>query len=159
MEILISDFGEELLRVHIKECRQTLTELSLSNFAYWKENIGNSNYNFYFDLVFKLLLGFKCYRSGVRQNNSNYMLVGRQAVAPNMFNGKHMICQNLLPRDLAVRTKAPNEIKSLLKTTSPLQCLIMFTDQQKVILRVSNSKSSKGEFTEEFKNAKTSSAF
>ncbi|CAG2228500.1 unnamed protein product [Mytilus edulis] len=91
MEILISDFGEELLRVQIKECRQTLTELSLSNFAYWKENEVNPNYNFYFDLV--------C----------------RQAVAPNMFNGKHMICQNLLPRDLAVRTKAPNEIKEFIE--------------------------------------------
>lgn len=115
MEIVISDFGAELLRVHIRECRQTLTELSLSKFAYWKENEVNPNYNFYFDLVFKLLLGFKCYRSGVRQNNSNYMLVGRQAVAPNMFNGKHMICQNLLPRDLAVRTKAPNEIKEFIE--------------------------------------------
>lgn len=59
MEIVISDFGAELLRVHIKECRQTLTELSLSNFAYWKENEVNPNYNFYFDLVLKVVAWFQ----------------------------------------------------------------------------------------------------
>lgn len=71
-----------------------------TNFTKWKENVVNPNYHFYFDLVFKLLLGLKCYRNGVRQNNSNYMLAGRQAVAPIMFNGKHMIYQNLLLRDM-----------------------------------------------------------
>ncbi|XP_071153079.1 uncharacterized protein [Mytilus edulis] len=36
---------------------------------------------------------------------------------------------------------------------------IMFADQKQVILKVSNFRSTKGEFTEEFKNAKTSITF
>ena len=55
-------------------------------FVHWKNNtVVNPN------LVFKNMLGTKCFRSGIRRNNSSVALAGRQKVVPTMFLGKHDI--------------------------------------------------------------------
>ena len=50
-----------------------------------------------------MFLGLKSFRSGIRKNNSKFMLAGRQAVAPLMFIGKHRIYQHIIVRDLQIR--------------------------------------------------------
>lgn len=53
------------------------------------------------------MLGIKCYRSGVRSNNSKFMLAGRQACAPIMFVKRHPIYQSIICKDMAIRGSAP----------------------------------------------------
>ena len=60
------------------------------------------------------MLGLKCYRSGIRRNNSLYALSGRQKVAPLMFIGNHGIYRSLLLNDMRVRVTAPEEIRKFM---------------------------------------------
>lgn len=53
------------------------------------------------------MLALKCFRSGIRNNNSEFMLAGRQAFALVMFIGRHPIYQNIICNDVAIRVTAP----------------------------------------------------
>lgn len=57
-----------------------------------------------------MFLCLKSFRSGIRKNNSKFMLAGRQAVAPLMFIGKHRIYQHIIVRDLQIRSTAPDDV-------------------------------------------------
>ena len=114
LRIVIAALGAELFRVYVINCKKSLKTPSSVHFAQWKKNVVNPNFNFYYDLVFKLLVGLKCFRCGIRQNNTNYMLAGRQTVAPIMYTGRHTIYQNLLLNDRTVRTAAPSEVRDFI---------------------------------------------
>ena len=56
----------------------------------WKEQMKNRNFHFYYDLVFSVMLGPKCFCSSVQRNSSNFLLASRQK-AGKMFFKKHNI--------------------------------------------------------------------
>ena len=84
-------------------------------YANWRnEKVINPNYNFHYDLVFNLLLGLKCFRAGIKKNNSDYAMAGRQKAAPIMFIGKHIIYKSLILNDMKLRVEAPAEVRNFI---------------------------------------------
>ena len=79
----------------------------------WRENnVKNPNYHLMHDLVFHYFMGLFCFRAGVRRNNSDFMIAGRQQAAPIMFIGRHRIYRKLLYRDMQTRVEAPDDVKT-----------------------------------------------
>ena len=114
--IVFHAFSLELMRICVKSCRDRNAEPSVPDLVTWgKNDVVNPNYNFYYDLIFNMFLGIKCFRSGVRKNNSRFMLAGRQVVAPLMYIGKHRIYQTLIARDLQNRASAPKEVSEYME--------------------------------------------
>ena len=84
---------------------------TIENFVNWRnQKVVNPNFNFYCDLIFKVFLGLKCYHAGIRRNNSQHAMAGRQAIAPLMFIGNHLIYQTILLNDMKERLEAPKEV-------------------------------------------------
>ena len=55
---------------------------SAVNFMHWRnDQVLSPAYNPMYDLTFTFFLGVKCFRGGIRRNNSDFMLAGRQVVA------------------------------------------------------------------------------
>jgi hypothetical protein len=109
--IIYQAFAKELKRVYVISCFKRKVTPSVADFVFWRySEVKNPNYNFYYDLIFNMLLGLKSFRGGIRKNNSKFMLAGRQAVAPLMFIGKHRIYQHIIVRDLQIRSTAPDDV-------------------------------------------------
>ena len=73
---------------------------SLTEYVLWRSKVINPNYNLYYDLTFSMFLAIKCFRSGVRKNNSKFILASRQVASSLCYVGKHRIYQSLIIRDL-----------------------------------------------------------
>ena len=116
VSIIYEAFSKELIHSYLVNAEPDDQEFSPQEFVIWRnEKVINPNYNFYYDLVFNLLLGLKCFRAGVRKNNSDYMLAGRQKAAPIMFIGKHVIYKSLIVNDMKLRAEAPEELQEYLR--------------------------------------------
>ena len=88
--------------------------VSPMEYVNWRnEKVINRNYNIYYDLVFNLLLGLKCFRAGIRKNNSGYIMAGRQKAAPIMFIGKH-IYKVLILNNMKIRVEAPAKVRNFI---------------------------------------------
>ena len=84
---------------------------TIENFVNWcNQKVVNPNFNFYYDLTFKIFVGSKCYRAGIRYNNLQHAMTGRQAIAPLMFIGNHLIYQTILLNDIKKRLEVPKEV-------------------------------------------------
>ena len=104
----------ELIRVYIQNCDGKPTA---NGFVTWRnDHVQNANFNFMYDLAFNILLGVKLYRAGIRRNNSDYALAGRQKVVPIFFLGKHQIYKPLVHNDMKIRVTAPDDVESYLKS-------------------------------------------
>ena len=104
-------FVRELTRIYVIECLKENNVATSTGFVQWKnERVINPNYNFYYDLVFNIFLGLKCFISGIRRNNSLYALAGRQKIAPLMFVGRHHIYKQLIVNDMKIRVEAPPKV-------------------------------------------------
>ena len=68
----------------------------------------------YYDVTFNLLLGLKCFRAGIRRNNSLFALAGHQKVAPVMFTGNHMTYCDIIVNNMQIRVEAPNDINKFI---------------------------------------------
>lgn len=115
--IIFHAFSQEITYVYIIECFKNKEKPSLLGFLAWKRQVKNVNVLFYYDLIFNIFLGLKCFRSGIRKNNSQYSLAGRQIASLVFFMGKHRIYQRLLCRDLAMRSSAPRLVNDYLEAT------------------------------------------
>ena len=86
ISIIYEAFSKELIHSYLMNTNAH--NVSPMEYVNWRnEKIINPNYNFYYDLVFNILLGLKCFRAGIRKNNSNYAMAGQQKVAPIIFIG------------------------------------------------------------------------
>ena len=109
--IAFDAFAKELIHIFLQCCEWENLQLTIENFVNWRsQKVVNSNFNFYYDLVFKIFLGLKCYCAGIRCNNSQHAMAGRQAVAPLIFIGNHLIYQTILLNDMKERLEAPKEV-------------------------------------------------
>ena len=94
---VFDEFAKELIYVFLQCCEYENLEPTIENFVFWRnQRVVNPNFNFYYDLMFKIFLGLKCYHAGIRHNNSQHAMAGRQAIAPFMFIGNHLIYQTIL---------------------------------------------------------------
>lgn len=120
LTISLEAFAHELVYQYLLDRKRngdTNSKPTANDMMNWRNNsVHNPNYNLLFDIVFNVLLGLKCYRNGIRLNNSKYALAGRQKVAPLMYCGKHMIYQHLLSADMKIRIEAPDEVKQYIET-------------------------------------------
>ena len=108
--ILFDAFAKELIHVYLQCCEYENLEPTIENFVSWRnQRVVNRNFNFYYDLIFKIFLGWKCYSAGIRCNNSQHAMAGRQAVTPLMFIGNHLIYQAILLNDMKERLEAPKK--------------------------------------------------
>lgn len=57
----------------------------------------------------------KCFRSGTRRNNSEFMLCGRQIAVPLFFIKRHTIYQSLVCNDMAYRLTSPESVKEYME--------------------------------------------
>ena len=80
-------------------------EPSVIDMYSWKDDIDNSNFNFYYDLVFNV-------RSRIRRNNSQFYVVSRQKEAYVMFFNMtwHDIYRTILRNDMKARALAPDVV-------------------------------------------------
>ena len=93
ISIIYEAFSKELIHSYL--IKANADNVSLMEYVNRRnEKVINPNYSFYYDLVFNLLLGLKCFRAGIRKNNSDYVMAGWQKAAPNMFIGKHYLSTN-----------------------------------------------------------------
>ena len=82
LDICYEALGKELVHSYFVECIKYNRTASVNDFVVWRTEAKNANIQFYYDLTFNIMLGLKCYRSGIRRNNSLYSLSGREKVAP-----------------------------------------------------------------------------
>ena len=116
LQIVYEAFASEFLFLYVTDCNEKGLPPTANGFVQWRNNhVVNPMHNFIYDLLFNLLLGMKCYRAGIRRNNSTFALCGRQKVTPIMFTGKHDIYQPLIMNDMQIRVEAPTEVKSYIK--------------------------------------------
>ena len=121
MNIVFTAFAMELLSVYVWDCKRMSIEPSNRHLHEWKQNIVNSNFNFIYNLVFKCYLPVKCFRNGIRRNNSEYMLAGCQGVPPLLFFiGNHYIYRKIILNDMSIRVQAPSEIKDYISRNESL---------------------------------------
>ena len=86
--IVFEAFAKELIHVSIEHCNgegvlPDSSQLMISR----NERVINPNFNFYYDLIFTIMLGLKSYCAGIQCNNSDYAIAGCQTVAPLMLIG------------------------------------------------------------------------
>ena len=106
-QITLEVLAREIIYCYIIDAhlyRKNVLVLGMYN---WKKQIKNSNFHFYYDLVFKVMLECKCFRSDVRRNNSNFLLAGRQKAGKIMFFNKHDIYRSIIAHDMKYRVVAP----------------------------------------------------
>ena len=114
--IMYKAFAMELAYEYYADCVRRDMVPSQKEWAIWRENeVQNANYHLIYDLVHHYFMGIFCFRAGVRRNNSDFMVAGRQQVAPIMFIGRHRIYRKLIYRDMQTRLEAPDEVKSYIK--------------------------------------------
>lgn len=104
-------FARELMYVYVSKCIEEGTTPSLTGMLSWKERVINPNYNLMYDIIFQYFTGVHCHRSGVRCNNSEAIVAGRQTVAPLFYCNNHYIYQKILLSDMTKRVEAPEELK------------------------------------------------
>ena len=113
ISIIYEAFSKELIYNYL--INTNADNVSPVEYVNWRnEKVINPNYNFYYDLVFNLLLGLKCFRAGIRKNNSDYAMAGRQKAAPIMFIGKHIIYKSLILNDMKLCVEAPAEVRNFI---------------------------------------------
>ena len=110
--ITLEAFARELMVPYIISAHERGIPPTVMDFYIWKAGVVNPNYNFYYDLVFNVMLGLKCYRSGVRRNSSKHLIAGRQKAATIMFFDKHDIYRPILVHDMKLRVLAPDQIST-----------------------------------------------
>ena len=109
--IVFEAFAKELIHVYREHCNGEGVLPDSSQLMIWHNGrVINLNFNFYYDLIFMIMLGLKSYRAGIRCNNSDHAIAGRQAVAPLMFIGNHLIYQTLFINDMQIRVEASPEV-------------------------------------------------
>lgn len=114
--IALEAIASELIFQYIIYCKGSKRNPSVDDFVKWRnDEVKNSNYILMYDITFSVLLGLKCYRTGIRRNNSNYALAGRQKIAPLVYTGKHPIYQELLMNDMKIRVTAPEEVRNYIQ--------------------------------------------
>ena len=110
--IVFEAFAKELIHVYREHCNGEGVLPDSSQLMIWHNGrVINLNFNFYYDLIFMIMLGLKSYCAGIRCNNSDHAIAGRQAVAPLMFIGNHLIYQTLIINDMQIRVEAPPEVQ------------------------------------------------
>ncbi|XP_038068103.1 uncharacterized protein LOC119737671 [Patiria miniata] len=117
-DIVLKAFALELCYTYVSQNREENENFlpTAEDFVMWKNTrVINPNFNLIYDLIFHIFLGVKCFRSGIRRNNSQHAIAGRQKTAPIMYIGKHGIYQPLLFRDMQVRVEAPPDIKKYIE--------------------------------------------
>ena len=104
-------FSKDLVRVYVIESLREKKPLTSNNFIQWRnDRVNNPNYHLLYDLTFNIFLGLKCFRSGIRRNNSLHALEGRQKVSPIMFIANHHIYKSVIVTDMKIRVQAPREV-------------------------------------------------
>ena len=103
-------FARELLYMYIIAAQKEGREPSAIDMYSRKNDIDNTNFNFYYDLVFNIMLALKCLRSGIRRNKSQFYVAGRQKAAYVMFFNKHDIYRTILRNDMKTRALAPDAV-------------------------------------------------
>ncbi|KAF0312109.1 hypothetical protein FJT64_017088 [Amphibalanus amphitrite] len=79
--------------------------------------VSNSNYMLMFKLT-DLMVTLSMMRAGIRRNNTNAMLSGRQRFAPVFYTGPNDTYQRLLLRDTLQRVQAPPVIQQYLRAAT-----------------------------------------
>ena len=90
---------------------------SPAGFLDWVSGVVNNNYVLTFKLM-DLLVSLTMMRAGIRRNDNNAMLSGRQKMAPVFYTGQHGTHQRLLLRDMLQRVQAPATIQRYLRETT-----------------------------------------
>ncbi|CAC5402461.1 unnamed protein product [Mytilus coruscus] len=114
-QIVLYAFAAELSRSYVISCLEKNETPTSAGFVLWVDEASNPNITMMYNIVFTFFLAMKCFRSGVRRNNSTFMLAGRQTAVPVMFIKKHTIYQNLICNDMAIRVNAPDPIKEYME--------------------------------------------
>ena len=69
--IVFDIFAKELIHVVLQCCEYQNLQPTIENFVFWHNQRGvNPNFNFYYDLIFKIFLVLKFYLAGTRCKNS-----------------------------------------------------------------------------------------
>ena len=86
--------------IYVKDCLERNIKPDPNHFLVSRDTEAKSNnYHFYFEIAFHILLGMKWFHSGIQQNNSFFILVGRQKVT-SMFINNHVIYSDLIINDM-----------------------------------------------------------
>ena len=111
VNILFDAFAKELIHIFLQCCEYKNLQPLIENFVSWcNQRVINPNFNFYYDLIFKIFLGLICYRVGIMHNNSQDAMARGQAVTPLMLIGNHLIYQTILLNDMKERPETPKEV-------------------------------------------------
>ena len=87
---------------------------SSSEYLSWTTDVTNNNYT----MMSKLMDQMVALTSGIRRNNADAMLSGRQKIAPIFYAGQHTTYQRLLLRDMLQRAQAPAVVQRHLRETT-----------------------------------------
>ena len=94
--------------MYVTDCNEKGSSPTAKGFFQWRNNhVVNPMHSH--------LLDVKCYRAGIRRNNSTFALCVRQKVTPITFTGKHDIYQPLIMNDMRIRVEARTEVTSYIK--------------------------------------------
>ena len=110
VRVTLESVSKELAVSYVRYCLTTNEEITADGILEWISTAQNNNYVLISKLC-DLLLAVSVMRAGVRRNNSQAMLAGRQKVAPLFFIGPHHTYQRLIVRDMVQRAQLPPKLK------------------------------------------------
>lgn len=115
-QILEQSIGLEIMYEYVQWCRSNGTDPTHLDFLKFEMySVENKNHHMLYEIHRHLLLAVKCFRSGMRRNNSDYKIAGRQHLTPIMYFGKHFIYRRIIQNDMQIRVEAPPEVLKYIK--------------------------------------------
>ena len=110
MRIILESLSKELCISYVRHCLDVEEDVTAEGMLAWAAHSKNNNYL----LAHKLcdaVLACSVMRAGVRRNNSEAMIAGRQKTAPIFFTGPHHVYQRLIVRDMIQHAQLPPSLK------------------------------------------------
>ena len=114
LRIVLESLSKELAVSYVRHCLAAESDPSAAGMLAWAAGSTNNNYV----LMNKLcdyVLATSVMRAGVRRNNNEAMLAGRQRAATLFFTGPNHTYQRLVVRDMVQRVQVPQPVKRFLE--------------------------------------------
>ncbi|XP_053402977.1 uncharacterized protein LOC128558141 [Mercenaria mercenaria] len=117
LNIFLQGTVDEILTTYIKYCTNERQTPSVTGLYQYISISKDKNFRFLCDATFNIVLAVFVFRSGVRRNNSKFIMAGKSKFIKLFYGFNHTYYQEIVYRDLKTRTLAPQEVKEFLEKT------------------------------------------
>ena len=117
VRVVLDALSKELSVSYVRHCLASKETISAEGMLVWAANAQNNDYIMMHKFC-DLVLATSLMRAGIRRNNSEALLAGRQRAALVFFTGPHRTYQRLIIRDMVQRAQMPDPMKTFVDNRS-----------------------------------------